>query len=255
MLPVGAYVTYEHEYILVLRKGVRRQFLSPTEKANRRESAFFWEERNIWFSDIWRDIKGVSQALGDTEARARSAAFPFELAYRLICMFSVKNDTVLDPFVGTGTTLAAALVSGRNAIGVEIDESLVKNTHATIGAAKDFANIRISDRFSRHIEFVTSRTTEKGPLKHINSHYGFPVMTGQEQDLLLNEVLTVTSELGETIEVTYSEAPQPNWVRNWTIDELAGPGKPRSKTDKPKRSPKAAPAVSETQVQLDFQKS
>jgi DNA modification methylase len=60
MLPVGAYVTYEHEYILILRKGTRREFTTPEAKRLRRESAFFWEERNLWFSDIWHDIRGTT---------------------------------------------------------------------------------------------------------------------------------------------------------------------------------------------------
>ena len=92
MLPAGAYVTYEHEYILIVRKGGPRRF-SPEEKARRRRSAFFWEERNVWFSDMWVDLVGARQLLGngevdDRDARARSAAFPFELAYRLIQMHS-----------------------------------------------------------------------------------------------------------------------------------------------------------------------
>ena len=54
MYPAGAYVTYEHEYILIFRKGGKREFRTEEEKISRRESAFFWEERNEWFSDIWR---------------------------------------------------------------------------------------------------------------------------------------------------------------------------------------------------------
>ena len=57
MLPAGAYVTLEHEYILIVRKGSKREFRTEGEKRNRRESALFWEERNIWYSDIWTDIK------------------------------------------------------------------------------------------------------------------------------------------------------------------------------------------------------
>ena len=122
MLPAGAYVTLEHEYILIVRKGSKRIFNSEKEKQNRRESALFWEERNIWYSDIWFDVKGTTQKLNKT-SRDRSAAYPFELVYRLINMYSVKNDVILDPFLGTGTTTAAAMASGRNSIGVEIDES------------------------------------------------------------------------------------------------------------------------------------
>ena len=67
----------------------------------------FGEERNIWYSDIWTDIKGTEQKLANTTSRLRSAAFPFDLAYRLINMYSVKGDVILDPFLGTGTTIAS----------------------------------------------------------------------------------------------------------------------------------------------------
>ena len=52
MLPAGAYVTYEHEYVLIFRKGSKRVF-NKKEAENRRDSAYFWEERNVWFSDLW----------------------------------------------------------------------------------------------------------------------------------------------------------------------------------------------------------
>ena len=97
MLPSGAYVTLEHEWILLFRKGGKRQFKTESEKLRRKESSFFWEERNIWFSDLW-DLKGTKQKINNSETRKRSAAFPFELAYRLINMFSAKGDLVLDPF-------------------------------------------------------------------------------------------------------------------------------------------------------------
>ena len=105
MLPGGAYVTYEHEYVLVLRKGNKRGF---KDAPNRRRSAYFWEERNVWFSDLW-ELKGTRQS----HARGRSAAFPLELPWRLILMYSVYGDCVLDPFGGTGTTSLAAAMAGR----------------------------------------------------------------------------------------------------------------------------------------------
>ena len=58
MLPVGAYVTLEHERILIFRKKQKRVFFSSQEKENRMQSAFFYPERNKWFSDVWGDIKG-----------------------------------------------------------------------------------------------------------------------------------------------------------------------------------------------------
>ena len=124
MMPPGAYVTLEHEYVLILRKGNKKDFKTNKEKKLRRESSFFWEERNVWFSDVWMDLKGTSQNLFDNNTRDRSAAFPFELPYRLITMFSIKGDTVLDPFMGIGTTIYAAMTAGRNSVGYEIDQNL-----------------------------------------------------------------------------------------------------------------------------------
>ena len=116
MLPTNAYVTLEHEYILIFRKGGNRKF-SQDDKLNRNRSAYFWEERNNWFSDVWFGLTGVSQNLNDKELRKRSGAYPFELSYRLINMYSVQGDTVLDPFLGTGTTTISAICSNRNSIG------------------------------------------------------------------------------------------------------------------------------------------
>ena len=84
------------------------------------DSSFFWEERNVWFSDVW-EIKGTKQNLQKSNTRERSAAFPFEVPYRLINMFSQKGDTILDPFLGTGTTMQAAILTGRNSCGYDID--------------------------------------------------------------------------------------------------------------------------------------
>ena len=223
MLPVGAYITYEHEYILVLRKGRRRTFTTVAEKANRRESAFFWEERNVWFSDVWFDVKGTSQGLVDAPTRERSAAFPFELAYRLVCMFSVKEDVVLDPFAGTGTTLAAALTAGRNSVGMEIDEALVVVAQNLLRSTPPVANEYNRARLARHEEWAAVRTAESGPLKYASRHYGFPVMTAQEQDLLLNEVTGIDDEGdGATLVAQYSEKPTGMVGENLSADGTVG---------------------------------
>ena len=123
MLPSGAYVTLEHEYILIFRKKSKKCFTGSLIK-QRRDSAFFWEERNSWFSDLW-DFKGTKQNIIKEGCRERSAAFPFELAYRLINMYSLVGETVLDPFLGTGTTILAAISSARNSIGFEIDPNII----------------------------------------------------------------------------------------------------------------------------------
>jgi DNA modification methylase len=51
MYPAGAYVTFEHENILIFRKGGKRTF-TEEEKKIRQESAYFYNERNLWFSDV-----------------------------------------------------------------------------------------------------------------------------------------------------------------------------------------------------------
>ena len=142
--------------------------------------------------------------------RPGSAARPFrfELAYRLICMFSVKEDVVLDPFAGTGTTLAAALTAGRNSVGVEIDETLVPVAQNLLRSTPPVANEYNRARLARHEEWVATRTAERGPLKYANRHYGFPVMTAQEQDLLLNEVTEIAGDAdGTTLVAQYNREP------------------------------------------------
>lgn len=73
------------------------------------------ENHQAWFQQIWTGLTGAS-------TRHHPAPYPAELAERLIRMFSFVGDTVLDPFMGTGTTTVAAAKSGRNSVGFEIDE-------------------------------------------------------------------------------------------------------------------------------------
>jgi len=218
MLPAGAYVTLEHEYILVFRKGPRREFNSAVEKRNRRGSAIFWEERNVFYSDVWMDIKGAGQRLNKREIRERSAAFPFEIAYRLVNMYCVKGDTVLDPFAGTGTTLLAAMAAARNSLGYEIDAALQEPIREGLKDAVAFSNRYIHNRLSRHIAFVIRRLQEKKAFKYANKWYGFPIMTAQEQELMLNELAGVERFDRDTYRVTYSDAPQEAFCKNWQLE-------------------------------------
>jgi DNA modification methylase len=196
MLPSGAYVTLEHEFILIFRKGTKREFRNESEKESRMRSSFFWEERNKWFSDIW-DFKGTSQGLNHSELRSRSAAYPLELAYRFINMYSLYGDVVLDPFMGTGTTGLAAIACGRNSIGIEIEKSF---SSLIIEQEKSFvpiANILLANRIANHSEFVQSYTQLKGPLKYTNVNHGFPIVTRQETGIQLFKItdIAVKSDL------------------------------------------------------------
>jgi DNA modification methylase len=211
MMPPGAYVTLEHEYILVFRNGPKREFSNDLQKQIRRQSAYFWEERNHWFSDVWMGLPGTIQKLNRPDSLARSAAFPLELPYRLINMFSVKGDTVLDPFMGSGTTMLAAMCAGRNSIGYEIDNTLQPVLLGKIASVPDIAQRLIDDRLAAHHEFIKERMASKGDLKYVNNHYGFAVMTRQEQDLCLDRVKNVQYLSGNRFTVDYAN---PAFVRD-----------------------------------------
>ena len=111
----NAIVKNDVEFILMLRKpGGYRQ---PTNE-QREASRLSKQERQAWFRQIWNGPRGES-------TRHHPAPFPEELARRLVRMFSFAGDTVLDPFMATGTTLLASARCGRNAIGMEIEPAYV----------------------------------------------------------------------------------------------------------------------------------
>ena len=100
------------EYVLFMRKGGEYRKPSHIQKAL---SMLTKHEQRTWFQQIWTDIRGASTRAG------HPAPFPVEVAARLIRMFSFAGDSILDPFLGTGSTTVAAIREGRNSIGNEID--------------------------------------------------------------------------------------------------------------------------------------
>jgi modification methylase len=106
----NAIIKNDMEFILMQRKpgGYRK----PTEE-QRQLSKIEKKDFDSWFQQIW-NITGAS-------TRNHPAPFPLKLATRLVRMFSFSDDTVLDPFCGTGTTMIAALKYGRNSIGIDIE--------------------------------------------------------------------------------------------------------------------------------------
>jgi modification methylase len=112
----NAIIKNDVEFILMLRKpGGYRQ---PSDE-QREASKLTKEEHQEWFQQVWSGLTGES-------TRNHPAPYPAELAYRLVRMFSFVGDTVLDPFMGTGTTLLAAARCDRNSVGVEIEPSYLK---------------------------------------------------------------------------------------------------------------------------------
>ena len=193
MLPCGAYVTLEHEWILIFRKGGKRAYKKDLEKLQRRKSSFFWEERNVWFSDIW-EIKGVKQKISNSLTRDRSAAYPLELPYRLINMYSQQRDVVLDPFMGLGTTAIACMISQRNSIGYEIDNKLQTSIIDNIGSYSVVEmNNHINKRYCKHLAFVSARKSDGKEFKHYNKNLSCEVMTSQETDIDFNYLKRITT--------------------------------------------------------------
>ena len=117
----NAVVKNDIEFILMERKNGYR---SPS-LATRILSVVPADRHKVWFRQIWTGLSGAS-------SRQHPAPYPLELAERLVRMFSFVGDTVLDPFLGTGTTSAAAANWGRNSIGVEVDPQYFKLCEARV---------------------------------------------------------------------------------------------------------------------------
>ncbi|MEW6227486.1 MAG: site-specific DNA-methyltransferase [Bacillota bacterium] len=112
----NAVIKNDIEFILMQRKPGAYRNPTPTVRVL---SVISQENQRKWFQQVWTDMPGES-------TRNHPAPFPLELATRLVRMFSFVGDTVLDPFVGTGTTTVAAAAAGRNSIGIEIDPVYLK---------------------------------------------------------------------------------------------------------------------------------
>ena len=103
-----------HEYILVFSKG------SFSRKRNQKENTIRKEEFLEWTKSVWTFPAVSARSIG------HPAPFPEELPYRLIQLYTFKDDVVLDPFCGSGTTCLSALKLGRSYIGYDIEEKYVE---------------------------------------------------------------------------------------------------------------------------------
>lgn len=129
----NAIIKNDIEYILFQRKpgGYRQptlaaRILSVIPEACHRE----------WFQQIW--------SIGGASTREHPAPYPLALAERLIRMFSFVGDTVLDPFMGTGTTSLAAMRWGRNSVGFEIEPAYFQLAYRRVQAElRHFSTMRI----------------------------------------------------------------------------------------------------------------
>jgi DNA modification methylase len=118
----NAVIKNDVEYILMQRKpGAYRK----PSLAARVLSVISAENHQKWFQQIWSDVTGAS-------TKDHPAPYPLVLAERLIRMFSFVGDTVVDPFLGTGTTSVAAAKLGRNSKGIEVDSHYLEMATARL---------------------------------------------------------------------------------------------------------------------------
>ena len=134
----NAVIKNDMEYILMQRKpgGYRK----PTQE-QREKSMIDKDDFRAWFTQLWR-MPGASTRCG------HPAPFPYELAQRLVKMFSFCGDTVLDPFCGSGTAMEAAMLCGRNSIGVDVEHAYCELSARRLQKADPEREIKIVDVLS-----------------------------------------------------------------------------------------------------------
>lgn len=124
--PPNGIVEIDYEFIHIFKKPGRKKRASKDIKESSKLSKQEWKE---YFSGHWY--------FGGAKQINHEAMFPDELPRRLIKMFTFVGDTVLDPFLGSGTTVKAALELERNAIGYEINEKFLKTMKGKIGIGEN----------------------------------------------------------------------------------------------------------------------
>ena len=127
--PTNFMISNAVEPIHIFRKAGERKVSEKIKEMSKVSLEDFKKFRDA----IWNDINGV----GDKHC----AAYPYELPSRLIKMFSFAEDWILDPFLGSGTTMRAAKDLGRNSIGIELTPKYLKIIEEKVGAKqKDIFN-------------------------------------------------------------------------------------------------------------------
>ena len=100
-------------------------------------------------------------------------------------MFSIQGDTVLDPFLGTGTSTLAAMISARNSIGIERDAGLAPIMERRFAEVVSLGNQKTRRRFAAHQAFIQERIRQNKIPKHRHPDLHTAVITAQETDLRL----------------------------------------------------------------------
>jgi len=127
--PMYYYPDNTLESILIFQKGKFNYRSVPEEVRLASKIDLERFQREKWYMTLWEMVN----VLPGSELEKDIAAFPEELPYRVISLFSYQGETVLDPFVGSGTTMKVARLLGRNSVGIEIKESLIPVIRKKVG--------------------------------------------------------------------------------------------------------------------------
>lgn len=130
--PRNGIVKLDFEYILLFKK--QGTAPKPT-KEQKEQSVMSNEDWNTYFNGHWY--------FGGAKQDKHLAMFPEELPHRLIRMFSFPNETVLDPFMGSGTTALASRKLNRNSIGYEINPEFIPIIQNKIGQDDILSSISV----------------------------------------------------------------------------------------------------------------
>jgi site-specific DNA-methyltransferase (adenine-specific) len=146
--PRDGQITYEHEYIVLFRQ--QGKWPQPSSEEAKERSRLTKEQRSRWFRGVWDDIAPIRQD-------GHVAMFPVDLPRRLIRMYTFWGETVLDPFLGSGTTSLAATLEGRDSVGYEINQEFGPIIRRKLGVERG----TLLEASEIEVEFAT-RSQEPG---------------------------------------------------------------------------------------------
>jgi site-specific DNA-methyltransferase (adenine-specific) len=157
--PRNGIVSIDYEFILLFKKLGKP---TPPKKEMKEASRMTTQEWTTYFSGHW-NFGGVKQS-------GHLAMFPVELPTRLIKMFSFKNDTVLDPFLGSGTTTLAARNLERNSVGYEINEEFIEYTRKKLNITQNDIEGTQYQYLQDHSEVDYDKEIEQFPYTFTDFH-------------------------------------------------------------------------------------
>ncbi len=154
--PRNGILKLDYEFILIFRKQGKPPAVSREIKERSKLSIQEW---NRYFTGHW-NFAGVRQ-------EGHLAMFPEELPRRLIRMFTFVGETVLDPFLGSGTTTLAAQHLDRNSIGYEINEEFLPEIKKKVGGNETLFSGKIHVTFSKQNGTISNFSRRVSRLPYI----------------------------------------------------------------------------------------